>query len=77
MSSAPDLSRRANDLKNRVRVLKNTTASGSLTPQQTINLVSLLYDTIDVLDQLLNKDTDVDIGGAKIVGRQYGKINQN
>ncbi len=75
--STAELSRKANDLKNRVRVLKTSTTNGNLTPQQTINLVGLLQETIEVIDQLLNKNSDVAISGAKIVGKNFNKIAQN
>ena len=75
--SAPDLSRKANDLKNRVRVLKSMTATGNLTPQQMVSLVGLLSETIDLVDQMLNKNSDVVINGSKIVGSNFNKARDN
>ena len=71
------LSRKANDLKNRVRNLKNATSSGTLTPQQMISLVGLLSETLELVDELLNKNTDVQISGAKIVGGNLNKARDN
>ena len=71
------LSRKANDLKNRVRMLKNATTSGNLTPQQMISLVALLSETIDVVDGLLNGNNDVVIRGDKIVGSGGRKVMDN
>ena len=75
--SAPELSRKANDLKNRVSVLKNMTATGNLTPQQMVSLVGLLSETIDLVDQMLNKNSDVVINGSKIVGSNFNKARDN
>ena len=75
--SAAVLSRKANDLKNRVRMLKNATTSGNLTPQQIISLVALLSETIDVVDGLLNGNNDVVIRGNKIVGSGGRKVMDN
>ena len=75
--SAAVLSRKANDLKNRVRMLKNATTSGNLTPQQMISLVALLSETIDVVDGLLNGNNDVVIRGNKIVGSGGRKVMDN
>ena len=75
--SAPELSRKANDLKNRVRVLKNMTATGNLTPQQMVSLVGLLSETLDLVDQMLNKNSDVVINGSKIVGSNFNKARDN
>ena len=71
------LSRKANDLKNRVRMLKNATTSGNLTPQQMISLVALLSETIDVVDGLLNGNNDVVIRGDKIIGSGGRKVMDN
>ena len=75
--SAAVLSRKANDLKIRVRMLKNATTSGNLTPQQMISLVALLSETIDVVDGLLNGNNDVVIRGDKIVGSGGRKVMDN
>jgi lipoate-protein ligase A len=77
LMSAAVLSRKANDLKNRVRMLKNATTSGNLTPQQMISLVALLSETIDVVDGLLNGNNDVVIRGDKIVGSGGRKVMDN
>ena len=78
-----------NRLKNDVRQFKTATSSGVLTPAHVQKLGSLLSDTVEVLDALLSKNTDVALNGNKIAqndgmakfGRNVGvngtKVGQN
>ena len=67
-----------NRLKNDVRQFKTATASGVLTPAQVQKLGSLLSDTVEVLDALLSKNSDVTIGGSKIAQNDgIGKFGRN
>ena len=65
-------------LKNDVRQFKTATASGVLTAAQVQKLGSLLSDTVEVLDALLNKNSDVAISGSKIAQNDgTGKFGRN
>ena len=67
-----------NRLKNDVRQFKTATASGVLTPAQVQKLGSLLSDTVEVLDALLSKNSDVAISGSKIAQNDgIGKFGRN
>ena len=63
-------------LKSDARQFRAATANGTLTPVQIQKLASMLVDTMDVLDGILNGNTDVALNGSKI-GQNDGALKKN